>query len=340
VIGQSPTGACRRSPKMAAVLLGAAVLLLSACGGGPANPPVAPPVEKFPTRVIELTVPFNSGGSTDLIGRAFARAMEKRLGSTMPVVNKPGSNGAVGTKDVLGSAPDGYRLVVVAKSQMSITPLLVSDPGAVTYEQMSIISPLTIEDLVQVVPADSPYPTIQDLLAAGELKYGTTSVGSASHLAQSLLFGAARVPATVVGFDGGGPTIAALLSKQIPTAALHIAEAAPQIEAGKLRPLVVYPEKRIPFLRDIPTVKELGYDVVVDQRRFLAAPAGLPPDVLATLREAAEKAKFDMEYTLFQQRNYISPWEATVDDVVPHLQQSSTTYADQIKAFGATFAKP
>ena len=337
MIGQSPTGARRRIPRIAAALLGAAVLLLSACGGQ-APSPAAPKVETFPTRAIELTVPFNAGGSTDLIGRAFAKAMEKRLSTTMPVVNKPGSNGAVGTKDVLGGAPDGYRIVVVAKSQMSITPLVINDPNAI--KQMSIISPLTIEDLVQVVPADSPYKSIQDLLGADELKYGTTSVGSASHLAQALLFGAAHVPATVVGFDGGAPTIGALLSHQVPTAALHIAEAAPQIEAGKLRPLVVYPEKRIPFMKDIPTVRELGYDVVVDQRRFLAAPAGLAPDVLATLREAAEKAKYDMEYTLFLQKNYISAWEGTVDDVVPHLQESSTKYADQIKAFGATFKTP
>jgi tripartite-type tricarboxylate transporter receptor subunit TctC len=340
VIGQSPTGARRRIPRIAAVLLGAVALLLSACGGGQAASPAAPKVETFPTRAIELTVPFNAGGSTDLIGRAFAKAMEKRLSTTMPVVNKPGSNGAAGTKDVLGSTADGYRIVVVAKSQMSITPLVINDPSAIKLDQMSIISPLTIEDLVQVVPADSPYKTIQDLLGADELKYGTSGVGSASHLAQALLFGAAHVPASVVGFDGGAPTIGALLSHQVPTAALHIAEAAPQIEAGKLRPLVVYPEKRIPFMKDIPTVRELGYDVVVDQRRFLAAPAGLPPDVLATLREAADKAKYDMEYTLFLQKNYISAWEGTVDDVVPHLQESSTKYADQIKAFGATFAKP
>jgi tripartite-type tricarboxylate transporter receptor subunit TctC len=334
------TAGSRWRPSRRTVLLGGATLLLSACGGTQVNGSAAPKVDAFPTRAVELTVPFSGGGSTDLIGRAFARAMEKRLGKNIPVVNKPGKNGAVGGKEVLGSPPDGYRLVVMAKSLMSITPLTTSDPDAITYQQMSIIGALSIEDVVQVVPGDSPHKSIQDLLDADQVKYGTTGVGSASHLSQALLFGAARVQATAVGFDGGAPTIGALIAKQVDTAALHIAEAAPQIQAGKLRPLVVYPENRIPFMRDTPTVREIGYDIVVDQRRFLTAPAGLPPEVLTTLREAADKAKYDMEYTLFLQKNYISPWEVNVDAVVPHLQESRTKFADQIKSFGVVFASP
>jgi tripartite-type tricarboxylate transporter receptor subunit TctC len=327
----------RRRPRLIAAFLGGAALLLSACGGVQGGSSGAQNEKAYPTRVVELTVPSSAGGSTDLIGRAVAKAMEKPLGKNIPVVNKPGANGAVGGKEVLASNPDGYKLVVLFKSLMSITPLAVTDPDAIKYEQMTMIAPLTIEDYVLVVPADSPYKTVQDLVAAGKLNYGTTGAGTGSHLSQALLFGQARVQGTDVGFDGGAPTIAALLGKQVDTAAIQIAEAAPQIDAGKLRPLVVFSENRIPFLKDIPTAKELGYDIVVDQRRFLAAPAGLPAEVLTTLQQAVEKAKVDMEYTIFLQKNYISPWNVKPEEVVPHLKESSAKYADMIKSFGITF---
>ncbi|WP_232662814.1 Bug family tripartite tricarboxylate transporter substrate binding protein [Pseudonocardia sp. TRM90224] len=321
--------------RIVALLAGTAVAL-TACGGVQGGS-AARDAAGFPTKPVELTVPSSAGGSSDLIGRAVARAVEKPLGTSVPVVNKPGANGAVGGKEVLGSSPDGHRLVMLFKSLMSITPLAVDDPDAIRFDQMTVVAPLTVEDYVLVVPAASPHRTVADLVGAGRLSYGTTGAGTGSQLAQALLFGAAKVDATDVPFDGGAPTITALLGSQVDAAVIQIAEAAPQVDAGALRPLAVFSEARIPFLKDVPTAKELGYDVVVDQRRFLAAPAGLAPEALATLQKAVATAQQDPRYTEFLEKNYISPWTDPADQVIPHLEAAKKGYADVIAASGITF---
>ncbi|MEJ3658422.1 tripartite tricarboxylate transporter substrate binding protein [Actinomycetes bacterium KLBMP 9759] len=318
------------------VLLAGAALVLTACGGVQGGS-AARDAAGFPTKPVELTVPSSAGGSSDSIGRAVALALEKPLGQNVTVVNKPGANGAVGGKEVLGSTPDGHRLVMLFKSLMSITPLAVDDPDAIRFDQMSVVAPLTVEDYVLVVPAASPHRTVADLIGTGRISYGTTGAGTGSQLAQALLFGAAKVEATDVPFDGGNPTITALLGSQVDAAVIQIAEAAPQVDAGMLRPLAVFSEARIPFLKDVPTAKELGYDVVVDQRRFLAAPAGLAPEALAKLQGAVAAAQRDPQYAEFLERSYISPWNASAEQVVPHLEEAKKHYADVIAASGITF---
>jgi tripartite-type tricarboxylate transporter receptor subunit TctC len=225
-------------------------------------------------------VPFPPGGSTDLIGRAVAQAIEAPLGQTMVVVNREGAAGAVGTREVAGDRADGYRLVFPPSSLFTITPQTVQDPDTISLDDLTIITGLTVENIVLIANTDSPYQTLDDLLEAGRsgqtINYGHSGVGIGTYLAQRVFFAQAGINATDVPFDGGGPSVTALVGNQVDIGASQIAESIEQVEAGELRHLGIFTPERNEFLPDVPTMREQGFDIEVDQVRFIAGPPGLP----------------------------------------------------------------
>jgi putative tricarboxylic transport membrane protein len=312
------------------VTVGLAVMGCGVSGGGSGSDSG----KDYPSKAVELTVPSDPGGSTDLIGRAFAKAAEKPLGQSVAVVNKPGANGKVGGKAVLSSTPDGYKIVLLPQSLYAIGPLLGDDPDAIQLDDMTLLSGLTVEDYVMVVPADSKYKTLKDVLADKDVKYGTTGAGTGSQLAQALLFGQAKVDATDVPLDGGGPLVTALLGSQVDVGTTQIAESARQIKAGKLRPLAVFSRKRLPAFPDVPTARESGYDIVVDQRRYLAAPKGLPKEVRSKLEESITSAVNDPGYRKFLKENYVGNWVVPPAEAEKTLNDNKAKYAALAKKYG------
>jgi tripartite-type tricarboxylate transporter receptor subunit TctC len=313
----------------------AIVLPLSACQGVQGGSDAGE--NTYPTRAVNLTVPFAAGGSSDLISRAVAKAAEGPLGRSIVITNKPGANGAVGGKEVLASPADGYNLALAVKSLFAITPLVVKDPTAIQPDKMTIVSTLVREDYVLVVNAESAYKTLDELVKAPSIKYGTAGVGTGGQLSMALLFKAANTNATDVPFDGGAPAIAALLGRQVDAVSGSLAETMEQIKAGKLRPLAVFSTQRSGFLPDVPTAKENGIDVVVDQRRFIIAPANLPEAVAAKLVQAFTTARKDAAYDTFLKDNYMERWEVSDAEARQHLKDSAAEYQALVQKFGLTF---
>jgi putative tricarboxylic transport membrane protein len=288
----------------------------------------------YPSKAIELTAPSSAGGSTDLISRAIAKSAEKPFGQSVVVVNKEGANGAVGGKEVLSSPPDGYKMVLLPQSLFAITPLVEEDSDAIDLAEMSYVAGVSIEDYVLSVPASSPVKSLDDLIEKGTVKFGTTGAGTGSQLAQALLFAAAKVDASDVPFDGGSELITALLGKQVDVGANQIAEAAPQIEAGKLRPIAVFSADRLESMPDVKTAKEQGYDIVVNQRRWIAAPKDVPEDVLTKMRESIATAKDDPEFAQFLEDNFVSRWDVEPEDVRAEVEAAKQEYTDLSERFG------
>jgi len=280
---------------------------------------------------------MSAGGSTDNISRAIAKAAEKPLGQPVVVVNKPGANGAVGGKEVLSSPPDGYKLVTMSQSLMAISPLIQADTDAIQLDDMADIAALSVEDYVLSVPASSPVKSVQDLVAGGPISFGTTGAGTGSQLSQALLFASAKAEATDVPFDGGSGLVNALLGDQVDVGATQTAEAAPQIEAGKLRPIAVFAAERIDFLPEVPTAKEQGFDIVVNQRRWLAAPKDTPAETVEKLRTSFAEAAKDPGYQEFLKSNYIGPWDIEPDQVATEVKAATEEYAALVKEFNVTF---
>jgi tripartite-type tricarboxylate transporter receptor subunit TctC len=316
-------------------ILGAAsavtLLALTACGnvaGGPADS------AQYPSGPVNLSVGQAAGGSTDLIARALAEGASKTLGQPVPVVNKPGANGALATKEVAGKPADGHELVLLNASLITITPLAVTADEAVNIDDLDVIAGLSQDDYVLVASAESGFKAFEDVTAAGRnITFGTTGVGTGSQLAQAVLFKQASVTGTDIPFDSGKPALTAVLGNQVELATIQLGEAMPQIEAGKVAPLLVFSEERNAFLPDTPTAKEAGYDVPVAQYRAVAAPKGTPQEVKDKLLAAFQDAFKSEAYKEFNKKNLLTPKEISGEEVVAEWKGYAAKYKELVEKY-------
>jgi tripartite-type tricarboxylate transporter receptor subunit TctC len=309
-------------------VLGAAsavtLLALTACGnvaGGTAD------ASKYPNGPVNLTVGQAPGGSTDLIARAISEGASKTLGAPMPVVNKPGANGALASKEVAGKPADGQNLILLNASLITITPLAVTPDEAVNIDDFDVIAGLSQDDYVMIASEASGFKTIKDVTGAGRnVTFGTTGVGTGSQLAQTVLFKQANVQGTDVPFDSGKPALTAVLGNQVELTTIQLGEAMPQIQAGKVTPLLVFSEERNSFLPDTPTAKESGYDVPVAQYRAVAAPKGTSKEVKDKLLASIQETLKSDSYKEFNKKNLLTPKEISGDEVVTQWKDYASKY--------------
>lgn len=327
------SGALTRREALRAGAGAGAGLLLAGCGvqGGSSGGGGGGEKESdYPTRAVELVAPFSPGGSTDLISRAIAKAAKEPLGQAMVVVNREGANGAVGGREVVTGNPDGYRVVFLPTSLFTITPQVVKDADTLSLDDMRIITGLTVENIVLLSHRDSPYKTLDDLLkekdSGKRVSYSHSGTGSGLQFAQNVFYRRAGINAADVPFDGAAPAITALLGKQVDAGASQIAESIKQVQAGELRHLGIFSAERSELLPDVPTMKEQGFDIQIDQVRFIAAPPKVPEDVATKLNEAFLAAAKDPDYDKFLKDNYIEHREISGDEVRKKVETDFARY--------------
>lgn len=324
------TTPAHRTPRTRRAFLGAsaafAALTLAACGGNVAGGSDADGAD-FPTGPVTITVGQDAGGSTDLIARAVAEGMAEDLGVSVPVVNRAGANGALATEEVAAKPADGHELILLNASLITITPLAVSEDEAVSLDNLEVLKGLSQDDYVLLASAESGFETFDDLKnASGDVTYGTTGVGTGSQLAQAVLFAQAEVEGTAVPFDSGSPALTAVVGDQVQVATVQLGEAKPQIDAGKVVPLLAFSAERNQFLPDVPTAVEEGYDVPVSQYRAVAAPKGLPEDVKARLVESIDAAIATGTYQEFNENNLLTPHEISGEEVTTEWTELAEKY--------------
>lgn len=307
----------------------ASVIALAACGGNVSGGSTDESSSDFPSEDITLTVGQDAGGSTDLIARSVADGMADDLGVAVPVVNKPGANGALATKEVAAMPADGQNLVLLNASLITITNLALPEDEAVSLDDLDVLKGLSQDDYVMVASTESGIKDVAGLEAAsGGVKFGTTGVGTGSQLAQELLFAQAGIEGTAVPFDGGSPALTAVVGNQVDVSTVQLGEAKPQIDAGKAVPLVVFSDERNENLPDVPTAAEEGYDAPVAQYRAVAAPKGLPDDVKARLVESIDAALATDSYQEFNESQLLSPHEISGEEVVEEWNGLADKYAE------------
>jgi tripartite-type tricarboxylate transporter receptor subunit TctC len=283
---------------------------------------------------ITIYVGADPGGSTDLIARALAEPASDDLGVAVTVENKPGANGALAAKELSGKEADGHTLMVFNGSLAFITPLAVPEDEAVNIDDYEIVTGVSQDDYVLVSNPSSNLKTVADLKAAGRaIKYGTTGVGTGSELSSALLFAQADIDATAVPFDGGNPTLTAVLGGQVDVGCIQLGEAVEQIEAGKLTPIVTFAEKRPSYLPDTPTAVEEGYDTPVQQSRAVFAPKGTPVDVLERLRESFDKAFATEGYKKFNTENQLTPNEVDGETLRTQWNNNKEKYSKLVAQY-------
>jgi tripartite-type tricarboxylate transporter receptor subunit TctC len=255
----------------------------------------------YPNHTVTMVVPFPPGGVADITARPLADVMGRHLGQTVVVENKAGAGGGVGMQYVARSKPDGYT-VLLALSSISIIPeadkVLGRDP-MFQLAQLVPIARFTADPTVLAVRADSPYKSVADLIAAAKRKPGAIPFGSSGnygtmHVPMEMLSQATGAKMLHVPFTGAGPAIVALLGGQVDAIATGPSTVTGHVHGGKVRVLATWGEGgRHPAFPDVPTLKELGYDVQFSQWTGLFVPAGTPEPAIAKLREAARAAVQD-----------------------------------------------
>jgi tripartite-type tricarboxylate transporter receptor subunit TctC len=248
----------------------------------------------YPTKPITLVIPFPPGGGSDTVGRPLASVAPQHLGQPMVVVNKAGGGGAVGTQFVANAKPDGYTVLYALNtvSEMPHIDALLGRPLAFKKEQFVPIGQITVTPFAIMVNTESPWKTFQEFVAEAKQKpeafqYASAGVYSTTHIMWERILQATGLSVRHMPTTGGGPIMAAVLGKHVEIGHCVVpAVCAPQVSAGKIRLLAMTSAERHPAYPDVPTLRELGYDVTHAIWHALMVPAGTPPEVVLTLRKA------------------------------------------------------
>lgn len=252
-----------------------------------------------PDRQITMIVAFAAGGGTDTAARTIARFMEKDLGQPVVVLNRPGAGGEIGFSELARARPDGYTIGFIN------TPTIVTIPierqARFKLDDFALIANIVDDPGGIWVLKDSPIRDFAGLLAAarerpGTIGYGTTGIGSDDHLAILAIERATNTRFLHIPFAGSAQVKQNLLSRAIPIAVMNMAEGIAEWRQDVLRPLVQMGATRWNVAAEVPTLKELGIDVVEGSMRGMAAPAGMPPEVMARLARALQRTVDDPEF--------------------------------------------
>jgi tripartite-type tricarboxylate transporter receptor subunit TctC len=247
----------------------------------------------YPAKPVTLVIPFPPGGGTDTIGRPLASVAPQHLGQPLVVINKAGGGGGVGSQFVAHAKPDGYTLLYgfSGLSEMPQIDALLGRPPAFKKEQFIPIGQFAVTAFAITVNADARWQTFREFVEEAqrqpdELQYGSAGVYSTVHIMWEKILRATGMRLRHVPMTGGGPVMAAVLGQHVDIGHCVVpAVCAPQVEARKIRLLAVSAEERLPIYPDVPTLRELGYDVVHTNWHALMAPAGTPPEIVAKLRQ-------------------------------------------------------
>jgi len=247
----------------------------------------------YPDRPVKLIVPWAAGGDTDNIFRPFTPAFQKALGATVVIANVTGASGTVGAREAKNSPPDGYTVYAIHDYIHSTYYTGVSD---VNYTDFEPICLMTSTPSILTASPKTKWTSWQELLndlkaRPGQITVGAT-LGSTSHFFPALVEKEAKIKFKYVSYEGLAPRMNAILGGHIDLTDGNLTQRG-KVEAGQLKFIAIATEKRNPGIPNIPTLKELGINVVFAVERGIVAPKGTPADILAKLEAACAQATKD-----------------------------------------------
>jgi putative tricarboxylic transport membrane protein len=296
---------------------------------------------KYPSRVIEVVVPYAPGGGTDNLMRMITGIIDENKWSpvTMNVNNRAGGSGAVGYNYLINKKGDPN---VVAGA----TPMVVSGkiegrlPGN-HRDAMTMLMIVAIDELMLSVRTESPYKTIDEFVNAARAKpagltVGGTATNTEDHIFTYLFEQAAKIKVKYVPFNSGGEVTAALMGGHIDAGVMNPNEIIAQVEAGKARNLAVASEKRLADAPDLPTFAERGYKFYWEQMRGVVGPANMPPEAVKwwqdTLKKVTDTPKWKNEYI---KKNLLTPTQWTGEQANKYLDSLNQKYTEALTGLGA-----
>ena len=264
--------------------------------------------DDYPTKDIKHIMPWGAGGGTDTVMRGFMKFMEPELGKKIYTVNIDGAKSGLGVVELMNSPADGYTLGTVTYDGVVTVPYfsLLSD---YSLDKLDFIATVTLHPTVLVANTDSPYKNLADLVEAakkspGSIQISNVGLGGVWHLPVLDLEEKAGVKFDHVVFSGGsGEQNEALLKKETEVACMSLGAATSLLRAKKITVLGVMANERLEEHKDIPTIKEQGYDVVWGSARMIAVPAGVSPEIRKVIGEAVVKTADSSKWKKWLENN-------------------------------------
>lgn len=265
-----------------------AALLLALCPSAFAQP-------SWPNKPIRWVVPYTPGGITDSVTRIVAQKLEERLGQPVVIENKPGANSIVGAEFVAKAAPDGYTMLTVIAAHAANATLYAGKLGFDPVKSFEPVSLVAVAPLIITVNKDFPVKDMKELIAyakanPNKISFGSSGVGSATHLTFELLKQTADIQMVHVPYKGTAPALAAELAGDLQVLGDVPSSLMPHVRAGKIRALGMFSAKRVAGAPEVPTVAEAGGPPIEGSTWVMfLAPAGTPKAIVE--RVSAETAK-------------------------------------------------
>lgn len=286
--------------------------------------------QDYPNKVVQFMIPWPPGGRTDTIVRMVAPYLEKELGVPVVVENKVGGGGLVGMAALRDAKPDGYT---ISSGGIAMTSIQYQKKTDIKLADFTWIARIYWTPQVLAVPTNSPFKTVKELVEfakanPGKLKHGNTGTGSSTHLASEDMAKKLGVKITQIPYRGEGPMVIGLAAGEADFAFGLMPPFRPFLEDKRIRVLAVADNVRNELYPEIPTLKELGYDIVIPAFEALHGPLGLPEPVLKRLSEAAKKTLTNPELKKKLGEIGLNLAYQSAEDFVPWLQN----YDKQTKA--------
>ena len=295
--------------------------------------------QSYPSKPVQLIVPFAAGGNNDVSGRIIAQKMSESLGQQVVVDNKTGAGGAIGATAVARAKNDGYTLGFMSSgpmaSNVSLYKTLPYDP----VKDLVAVARTTTSPSVLAVHPSVPANNLKEFVAylkanPKKVNYGTSGIGSSPHLAAVLFESMAGVEMTGVPYRGGNQVNTDLLSGQIQLSFSPILEVVPHIQSGKLKAIAVTSSRRSALLPDVPAIAEMfpGYEVLT--WNGIVAPAGTPPEVIARLNAEAVKAVNSPEIKARLLQLGLEPAPSSPAEFAAYIKSEIAGFAKLVKLAG------
>lgn len=288
-----------------------------------------------PEEPINIVVGFSPGGGTDIIARHIASVAQEHFPVPLVVTNKPGASGSIAAEFVMNAEPDGYTLFVAGGSESVSLGNYQDLPYDIRKDFTGIMQIARQRPFVSV-RADSEWDSLEDLIEdakanPGEYTYASSGTGSTYHSIMRVLAGLADIELKHIPYKGGAPALAALLGGHVDMTPLAPSEAQAMMDAGEIRALAVASDERGPQMPDVPTMRELGYDVYIENIKGLAGPAGIDDEVVTYLHDRfkraldseafqslADKANIEVQYR--NGEDYIDAMSAMYEQIGEHVR--------------------
>ena len=253
--------------------------------------------QDYPSRAVEVIVPFPAGGGTEIVTRHVTEGLTKRLGQPFVLLNRPGANTNVGTLAVVRSRPDGHTLLITSFG-LAANPSLYSKLG---FEPQVDLDPITLvanSPTVLTVPLALPVNSLSEFIAyvkarPGELNYATYGVGSSPHLASVLFQSMTGTRMTHIPYTGGGPAALGVMTNQVQALFSSAVTVLGMLRGGTLKALAISSERRSELMPNVPTFAEQGLDFRSGTWYGLLAPAKTPPAIIDTLHRTSASVLAD-----------------------------------------------